>query len=600
VSKTSSFKLHGSIPKLYHHLESSDKDLDENQEIYAHIVIRSKSGYYPDIRTVGLGNFFSLDEYTELYGADIEDIEMVRNWCQNQNLDCEEYSLGGRLIILSGSLENFGRAFQVTFKYYKYQGRSIISHASHLTIPIEFKEVIKHIGGLSEIIPRLRIIKMQMKLPSESIEPPDPKINAAHYAQYYKFPEKYNNKKLDGKDMNFAIIALGGEWKTIKGDVEQYAKNLKLPVPKTNVLEQKNYQPVSSQSPNPDQELDFNNAEVAVDLEVSISIVPEANFQIFFAKNSLVGLEWALTVAAFGTNLNPRKNKDVPTVMSLSWNFPEEGIDSGVNEHFVETYMNLNEYFIKPAVMLGITFVTCSGDWGSSNQSSPARFSVSCPASSPYTLAVGGSFLDYSKGPDPVEQVWNQSVSIMKLPPMEVASGGGFSRFFGAPRYQSSHIKKYFENCYGKLTGVDQLIVAYGMPDVVAVANSSKKGYYVVIFNGKPMMIPGGTSSSTPLWGGLIVKIAQALGTSLGVINRILYEKASKKKNCLNPISLTARKTNCLPKHNQTLNGLWKAFHGWDPCGGLGSPNGEELLKLFVNDCFGKNRIKSKPIRINP
>jgi kumamolisin len=65
------------------------------------------------------------------------------------------------------------------------------------------------------------------------------------------------------------------------------------------------------------------------------------------------------------------------------------------------------------------------------------------------------------------------------------------------------------------------------------------------------------------LWAGLTALLNQKLGWQLGFINPLLYELAG---------------SGAFQDIMQGNNGDYKAVPGWDPCTGLGSPNGEELL----------------------
>jgi subtilase family serine protease len=78
--------------------------------------------------------------------------------------------------------------------------------------------------------------------------------------------------------------------------------------------------------------------------------------------------------------------------------------------------------------------------------------------------------------------------------------------------------------------------------------------------------VVGGTSAVAPLWAALIALINQQLGHPVGFVNAALYGL----KNSFNDI------TN---GNNDDSNvGYYSAQPGWDPCTGLGSPNGAAVL----------------------
>jgi kumamolisin len=75
----------------------------------------------------------------------------------------------------------------------------------------------------------------------------------------------------------------------------------------------------------------------------------------------------------------------------------------------------------------------------------------------------------------------------------------------------------------------------------------------------------GGTSAVAPLWAGLIALINQQLGRNVGFLNPLLYPLGE------------------MPFYDVTSgnNGSFSAGPGWDPCTGLGAPNGQQLLQAL-------------------
>jgi kumamolisin len=141
------------------------------------------------------------------------------------------------------------------------------------------------------------------------------------------------------------------------------------------------------------------------------------------------------------------------------------------------------------------------------------------------------------------ESVWNDGAS-------GGASGGGVSRFFPLPPWQTGLAAKQSK-------GKSVPLKNRGVPDVAGDADP-ETGYQVRI-DGTSTVI-GGTSAVAPLWAGLIARINQAAGTPAGYLNPELY----KSPQLLRDIT-------------QGNNGDFAAAAGWDACTGLGSPNGKAL-----------------------
>jgi len=100
-----------------------------------------------------------------------------------------------------------------------------------------------------------------------------------------------------------------------------------------------------------------------------------------------------------------------------------------------------------------------------------------------------------------------------------------------------------------------------GVPDVAADADPDSG--YLVRVDGKEAVF-GGTSAVAPLWAGLIARINQLKGAPQGCINPKLYVNAA----ALNDIT-------------QGNNGAFTAGSGWDPCTGLGTPDGIKLENVI-------------------
>jgi kumamolisin len=96
-----------------------------------------------------------------------------------------------------------------------------------------------------------------------------------------------------------------------------------------------------------------------------------------------------------------------------------------------------------------------------------------------------------------------------------------------------------------------------GVPDVAGDA-APETGYNILV-DGQTEVV-GGTSAVAPLWAALIALVNQAKGSPAGFVNPTLYTNAGDFQDI-----------------TQGNNGTYSAGPGWDPCTGLGSPNGQEI-----------------------
>lgn len=199
----------------------------------------------------------------------------------------------------------------------------------------------------------------------------------------------------------------------------------------------------------------------------------------------------------------------------------------------------------------GITICCSSGDRGIT-ECDGRPYTIAFPASSPYVLACGGTRLDVRLDGSRNETVWNQWKRF------RLASGGGVSEVFPLPTYQ--------KRANVPLRRSDNRSPGRGIPDVAANA-SSDTGY--LIEADKTRMSLGGTSAVAPLWAALIARVNEALGRRIGLLTPLLY-RLNASSGAVFDIT-----------HGYNGANRTRAFHarpGWDPCTGLGSPDGEKLL----------------------
>ena len=262
------------------------------------------------------------------------------------------------------------------------------------------------------------------------------------------------------------------------------------------------------------------DGEVALDIQVAGAIAPGAKIAVYFAPNSDQGFIDAITTAVHDT-----ANK--PSVISISWGGPESS--------WAQSSITALDNACQSAAALGVTIAVACGDNGSSDGVSGGGNHVDFPASSPHVLACGGTELIGSGTTITSETVWNDGSQ-------GGATGGGYSTAFPLPDWQTS----------AGISGSGR-----GMPDVAGDA-APASGYNILV-DGQQEVV-GGTSAVAPLWAALVALINQRKSQPVGFMNPTLYGLAQDFHDI-----------------TQGKNGAFSAAKGWDPCTGLGSPNGQKL-----------------------
>jgi subtilase family serine protease len=119
-----------------------------------------------------------------------------------------------------------------------------------------------------------------------------------------------------------------------------------------------------------------------------------------------------------------------------------------------------------------------------------------------------------------------------------------------------------------------------GVPDVSADADHST-GMTLIFSNKSKCMTTGagGTSASTPLWGGVVALADQLGGRHLGFVNAGIYRIATSRSYRAAFHDVTTG-DNTISTSKGSVTG-YEASPGWDPVTGWGSPNAQLLVPLL-------------------
>ncbi|KZP19252.1 subtilisin-like protein [Athelia psychrophila] len=190
------------------------------------------------------------------------------------------------------------------------------------------------------------------------------------------------------------------------------------------------------------------------------------------------------------------------------------------------------------------------------------RFNPTFPATCPYVTAVGATqMVNGSSINDP--EVACETV---------IRSGGGFSDIFEMPDYQASAVTNYLTSTPPPYPAsvFNNSGAARAFPDL-----SANGAFYDTALDGilQPLF---GTSAATPVVASMIVLVNDARLAAgkkpIGFLNPIIYSE-----------SFQAGFNDIVKGNNHGCGTLgFSAVEGWDPVTGLGTPNMEVLMPLFL------------------
>ena len=514
--------------------------LDPSQVITVTVLLRRRAEIPADL--INTTATVSTEELGQHYGADPADATHVADVLGRYGLTVTEFQLASRRLKVSGMIAAMMAAFGTTLTAVTSEhpgGGGSVTHryrTGGLSVPAELSGIIVGVVGLDtrpQASPHFRrpapaaaeggVIAHAAGAAQAAVP-----LTALQVASLYDFPAG-----TDGTGQTIAIIELGGGYNA--ADLSTYFSGLSLSVPSVTAVG------VDNGSNSPGQSAD---GEVELDIEVAGAVAPKASFVVYFAPNTDQGFIDSISDAVHAT--------PAPVAVSISWGGPESSWSS-------QSMSGMNEA-ISDAAALGCTVTVASGDNGSSdNASSTTGVAVDFPASSPYSLACGGTTLigNAATGTITSEVVWNE------ISKQGGAGGGGVSVVYARPEWQQT--AGVPATAATGVTGIGSAATpGRGVPDVAG--NADPYSGYQVVVDGKPQPI-GGTSAVAPLWAGLIARLAQASGTRFGLLQPLLYAGITPGTDVAGFRDIT-----------DGSNGAYKAGPGWDACTGLGSPNGTALL----------------------
>ncbi|MCI4372557.1 MAG: S53 family peptidase [Thermoplasmata archaeon] len=456
----------------------------------------------------------SREDFARTHGAHPDDLTRVREFATARKLEVRAESIGPRLVRLGGTVEAFEQAFGVALERWVFSGGTYRGRVGPIQLPPELDGIVLGVFGLDDR-PQAHTHFRIRRTPAVG----DHVYSPAQVGEAYSFPPG-----TDGTGVTIGFLELGGGYSST--GLEEYFRSQGVAPPTVVAVS------VDGVTNAPSGDPKGPDGEVQLDLEVAGSIAPGASLVAYFAPNTDSGFLDGLSAAVHDSVRRP-------SVISISWGGPEDSWTA-------QGRSALNAV-CEDAASMGITVLVAAGDGGATDGVGGGPFVVDFPASSPFVLACGGTSLKLDGSTISSEVVWND------LAAGDGATGGGVSESFPRPAYQSSPPVPAAPNGFG----------GRGVPDVAGNADPAT-GYSVTVDG--TSAVYGGTSAVAPLWAGLVARLNQSRGSSLGFVNPALYH-APANAACRDIISGN--------------NGGYSAGVGWDACTGWGSPDGTRLLAAF-------------------
>lgn len=473
-------------------------------------------------------HYLSPEEFTTQFGPTKEDYQAVISWAARNGFTVTEPHSNRMLLKIDASVADVERALQVTMRTYAHptEDRTFFSPDTEPTV--DGGVPILNIGGLDNFArPHPKILRHAPLKVSAEAKPqnigsgPNGNLAGFDYRAAY-----VPGVSLTGAGQMIGLLEFDGYY---AGDISSYETLAGAPnVPLRSVL-------LDGFDGKPTGGPDSGNTEVALDIEMAISMAP--------------GLS---DVVVFEAGPNGIAN-DVLDAMSTNTSIKQFSSSWGFGPVTTAQRTVMDNYFMELGAQ-GQSFFEASGDGGAATNGT----AIPPPDDDPYITVVGGTTLATAGAGDPwlSETVWNT-----KEGPGAYLSAGGVSTIYDIPSWQ----KGVNMSANGGST------TKRNFPDVAMVADN----IFIVADDGQEEA-SGGTSAAAPLWAGLTALANQQAAAAglqpVGFLNPALYKIGTSSGYTASFDDIVVgNNTNNDPAH-------YLAVPGYDLCTGWGSPSGGSLI----------------------
>jgi uncharacterized repeat protein (TIGR01451 family) len=461
-------------------------------------------------------------QFAEKFGPTPADYQAVILFAQSNGLNVLRTHANRTLLDVSGSVAEIEKTFHVHLRVYQHPTEARTFYAPDGEPSVDLATPLLGITGLDNFV-----IPHPQSLRASKRDPARPLAGSAPDGNYWgnDFRAAYvPGTTLTGAGQKVGLFELDSFYPS---DITTYEGDAGLPhVALSSLL-------VDGASGVPGK----NNAEVALDIEMAVSMAPGLAGVIVYEGPGLDNLTGPNDV------LNCMATNDAAEQLSSSWNFNVDASTVQIFQQFATQ---------------GQSFFQASGDSGAFLGAAPP------PSDDPYITVVGGTTLTTS-GPGgswESETVWSWFNSDSGTN----ASTGGISTTYTIPSWQAPV----------SMANNEGSTVWRNVPDVALTANE----VWVIYNNGQSAEF-GGTSCAAPLWAAFtaLVNEQSALNQRgpAGFLNPALYALGlgADYGAYFHDIT-TGNNTNLISRDK------FYAVQGYDLCTGWGTPNGTNMINALA------------------
>jgi subtilase family serine protease len=466
-------------------------------------------------------------QFAEQFAPTEQDYQAVKDFAASRGLAVTGSHPNRTLLNVRGSVTNIERAFHVTLQKRSHPREARTFYAPDRDPAVDESLPILTVSGLDNYVLARPMSLVAKKSISSSSATPNVGSGPGGTYMGNDFRAAYApGVLLTGAGQTVGLLEFSGFY---PADITRYKTQTGLPdVPVNTVL-------VDGTTGQPDE----NNIEVALDIEMAISMAPGLS-QVLVYEEPNAGNP--------NTVLNRIATDNIAKQISASWQY---AIDASTEQIFQQFAAQ------------GQSFFNASGDNGA------YVGMVAQPSDDPYITIVGGTRLAMSGAGAAWQaetawnygRVWNSQLSRYDY----YAGGGGISTTYTIPAWQQ---RVDMSANQGSTT-------MRNIPDVAMVASD-----VLVFYDGGRSDSCFGTSIAAPLWAAftaLVNEQASSNGlSSVGFINPVLYALGGTPgyPTIFHDVTVGNITTPSSPDR-------FFAAPGYDLCTGWGTPTGSNLINAF-------------------
>ena len=486
------------------------------------------------------GHFLTPAQFRARFAPATSDVAAVSSWLKGQGFTLGTTPANRKYVEATGTLAQAAAAFGTSFAEYRTEGRQVRSNTTPLQVPDSLSAV-EGVVGLDE---SQTLVRADKAAPAPGLfrnaqpcsaywgqktvqNTPTPDGTPLPASPSAYAPCGYSGAQLQGLYGMSGAIASGNDGRgvtvgiidafasnTIEKDANTYFARHGLPTFTPGQFSQVVAPGTYNQPGNRKQDPAGWAGEETLDVEAVHTMAPGAHITYIGSPNNGRDMD---------AIMNRVVDEHLADIVSNSYGYGGEALPAGTIKPSLDTQVQ--------AAAEGISLFYSSGDNADETDAvAGATPTPDWPASSPYVTAVGGTSAGVSQSDGRVFELgWetrrsslDKTTTTWKPSTWLYGSGGGTSRLFAQPSYQTGVVPGSISQTYGGAA-------MRAVPDVSALGDPNA-GMLV----GETQTAPdgsqvydeyriGGTSLASPLYAGMFALAEQKAGHEYGLANPVLY-----------------------------------------------------------------------------